>query len=480
MAVDYDLVVIGSSWVGLYAASKAAQLQARVALVTQSRDLLLPNDTLNTRTLSELGRENYQLKQIDIDRALASIASNTTQDLFSRTNLAMEPQSLAALAALGVDVIVDRGEFCRLPKLAFQTAKRKLRSRKFLLATGTNFVPEFANLEPHDYLTLRQLWQTDLAILGEKIILVGGNPTALELAQALARLGKKVALITAQPRILPQEDLEPVLLLQAQLEAEGVEIYTNAPISQIKTIAGQKWLQAGDRALAATEIIIADFQQPNVTGLNLTGVGVTYDKNKVRVNSRLQTSNSDIYACGSLIGGYNLPSIARYEANVVLKNTLFLPLYRVNYCSLPWMIGTQPNFARIGLTSQQARQRYGDKLYQVQEYFADLERSPIFNSSTGMCKLLIRSNGEIVGCSLIGDRAEELITSISIMMQHRIRLKSNPMRGLTSLSLPTTYLSLSSIWQRVWDNFYQQKLQRNPQLSSRLQGWFTWLKKWHR
>ncbi|MEL6788819.1 MAG: hypothetical protein AAFO76_15765, partial [Cyanobacteria bacterium J06607_15] len=101
-------------------------------------------------------------------------------------------------------------------------------------------------------------------------------------------------------------------------------------------------------------------------------------------------------------------------------------------------------------------------------------------SSTGMCKLLIRSNGEIVGCSLIGDRAEELITSISIMMQHRIRLKSNPMGGLTSLSLPTTYLSLSSIWQRVWDNFYQQKLQRNPQLSSRLQGWFTWLKKWHR
>lgn len=474
MAVDYDLVVIGSSWVGIYAASKAAQLQARVALVTQGNNLLLPNDSLMTRILSEVGQGNCLPRQNSFAGASETISLHLAQERIRRTKAIA--QSLADLAALGVDVIADRGEFCPMPKLTFQTAQRKLRSRKFLLATGTKVVPEFAHQDSQDYLTPRQLWQTDLSSLNQEIVVVGGNPTALELAQALARLGKSITLITAQPRILPQEDLELVLLLQAHLEAAGIKIYTDAPISQIKTIEGQKWLQAGDRALAAAEIIIVDGQQPNITGLNLAGVGVTYDKSKVQVNSRLQTSNSNIYACGAVIGGYNLPTIARYEANVILKNTLFLPWYKANYHALPWKIATQPNFARVGLTKQQAQQQYGDELYIVQEYFADLERGQISNSTTGMCKLLIRSNGEIVGCSLIGDRAEELITSVSLMMQHQIKLESNPMRGLTSLSLPTTYLSSSEIWLRVWDNFYQQKLQRNPQLSSRLRDWFAWLK----
>ena len=97
-----------------------------------------------------------------------------------------------------------------------------------------------------------------------------------------------------------------------------------------------------------------------------------------------------------------------------------------------------------------------------------------------MCKVLIRENGEIIGCSLIGDRAEELITAIALMMQHQIKLESNPMRGLTSLSLPTTYLSQSEIWQRVWNNYYQQKLQRHPRLLNRLRSWFSFRKEWHR
>jgi pyruvate/2-oxoglutarate dehydrogenase complex dihydrolipoamide dehydrogenase (E3) component len=472
MAVDYDLVVIGSSWVGIYAAQQAVQLQARVALVTSCDDLFLPNDALMINTLSKIGYWNDRLANNPVTKVSARVSLTAAKDCLNRvTSTIQTKNSLANLAALGVDVIAGKGEFCRLPHLAFQTAHRKLRSRAFLLATGANY-SQIADRDAHDCLTLSQLWQ-NLDSLGRNIIIVGANPAALELAQTLARFDKSVTLVTAQPRILPQEESEFAFLLQAQLEAEGVKLYLNSPISQIKTIDGQKWVQAGDRALTTEQIIIADGQQPNIESLNLAGVGVKYDRQKVFVNRKLQTSNPHIYACGDLLGGYSLPNIARYEVNLILKNTLFFPWYRVNYLPLPWVISTQPPFARVGLTTSQAQQQYGNDLYIVTEYFNDLERSLITNCTTGMCKVLIRENGEIVGCSLIGDRAEELITAIALMMQHKIKLERNPMRGLTSLSLPTTYLSQSEIWQRVGNNYYQQKLKRNPSLLNRLRSWFS-------
>lgn len=478
MAVDYDLVVIGSSWVGIYATQQAAQLQARVALVTNCEDLLLPNDILTSHFLGTVGNWNYQLANNPFNQVSVGVSLGKAQNWTNNISSAIQSQnSLANLAALGVDVIADRGEFCRLPHLTFQTAQRQLRSRNFLLATGANYVGEFIDPQNTDrYLTLSDLWQKNLESLGKNIIIIGSDPAVLQLAQTLVRFEKTVTLVTVQPRILPQEDPEFALLLQGQLEAEGVKLYLNSPITQLKTIDGQKWLQVGDRALVAEDIIIANARKPNISGLNLAGVGVKYDQKKVYVNRELQTTNRNIYACGDVIGGYGLPNIARYEANIILKNTLFFPWYKVSYHAIPWVISIQPNFARVGLTTAQAQQQYGQDLYVVQEYLHDLERSPLENYSTGMCKLLVKANGGIVGCSLIGDRAEELITAIALMIQHKIKLDSNPMRGLTSLSLPTTYLSVSEIWQRAGNNFYRQKLQRHPRLLNRLHSWFSWRK----
>ena len=478
MAVDYDLVIVGGSRVGIYAAQKAALLQARVALVTQLK--LLPDRTVIGKAIAEIGQWNYSLNSYAPTTSTEIVSLAAAQKRAIKIEQAVKTSnSLANLAALGVDVIVDTGEFCRLPQLAFQTAKRKLRSRKFLVATGASFVPDFmSQSDSKNYLTLDKLWQSDLAALGQKIVVVGGNPAALELAQTLVRFQKDVTLVTPQQRILPDEDSEVVLLLQAQLESEGIKIYTNAPVSQIKTIDGQKWLQAGNRALTCSEIIFADRRQLNISGLNLKGVDVKCDRVKIHVNRQLKTSNPDIYACGDVIGGYSLPSIARHEADIILKNTLFLPFYRANYNFVPWTISTQPNFARVGLTTKQAQAQYED-LYLIKEYIPDLDRAQIANCTTGMCKLLVRKNGEIVGCSLISDRAEELIVTISLMMQHKIKLDSNPMQGLSS-GLAAVYPSMSEIWQRASDNFYRQKLQQNPALLIRLRSWHSWRKQWHK
>ncbi|MEL6931413.1 MAG: FAD-dependent oxidoreductase, partial [Cyanobacteria bacterium J06600_6] len=473
---DYCQLLPNHSQVGLYAAQNAVQLEARVALVTQSEtSSWLPDHVFASYSLGEAGKFNDRLSNNPWLTVSDFVSLTAAQDWAKKTHHRMQTKnSLANLAALGVDVIVGKGEFCRLPNLAFQTEKRKLRSRNYVLATGVNFAPKFADSHhPQDYLTLHELWQQDLTSIGQNLIVVGDNPAALELSQILARFEKQVTLVTRQARILAHEDLELALLLQGELEASGIKVYTDSTVSQIKTLDGQKWLQVGDRVLTGDCIILTDNQQPNIAGLNLAGVDVKYDQSKVQVNNKLQTTNPHIYACGDIIGGYSLENIAQYEANLILKNTLFFPWYRVNYHSLPWTIMTQPSFARVGLNQKLAQQQYGNDLYMITEYFKDIDRGQISSSTTGMCKLLIRENGEILGCSLISDRAEELIAFISLMIQQQIKLDGNPMRGLTSLSLAVTEPSKSAIWQRAFNNFYRQKLQRHPQLRHRLRSWFS-------
>ena len=486
MAVDYDLVIIGSSWEGIYAAKSAVVLQARVALVTQCD---LPNDTLINCSVGEVGRLNYRLAEdpfaIGSPVDLPSFSFSQAIDWAEEVNgLTQANNSLSSLAALGVDVIVGSGEFCRLPQLAFNVGKRKLRSRNFLLATGTNFQPDL-NIDPQEYLTPRQL--SDRARdLKQQVIVIGGDPTSLELAQTGARFDRQVTLLVQQPRILPQEDLDLAILIQAQLEAVGIKIYTDCPVTQIKTINGQKWLQAGDLALSADEVIFVDCRQPNVEGLNLAGVGVKgddalrplRDRRRILVNQKLQTTNPNIYACGDLIGGYALPNVTRYEVNLILKNTLFFPWYRTNYHTLPWAMFTQPNLARVGLTQHQAKEQYGDDIYIVKQYFRDVTQAQILECTSGVCKLIVRENGEILGCGIVGDRAAELIATVAIMIQHKIKLDRNPMRGLTSLSIPTVYPSMAEILQHCSQNFYHQKLERNPKLLNRLRSWFSIRKSW--
>ncbi len=495
MAVDYDLVIIGSSWEGIYAAKNAVMLQARVALVTQCD---LPDDTLINCSVGEVGRLNYRLAETPFAIAsldLPSFSFSQAIDWAEEVNgVVQASNSLSSLAALGVDIIVGSGEFCRLPQLAFNVAKRKLRSRNFLLATGANFQPDL-NIDPQDYLTLRQLGDLDLRDLKRQVIIIGGDPTSLELAQNLARFDKQVTLVVRQPRILPQEDLDLAILIQAQLEAVGIKIYTNCAVTQIKTINGQKWLQGGNRAscsitstgrtpatvfraLSANEVIFVDCRQPNVEGLNLAGVSVRSGRQRILVNQKLQTTNPNIYACGDLIGGYAMPNVTRYEVNLILKNTLFFPWYKTNYHSLPWAVFTQPNLARVGLTQHQARQQYGDDIYTIKQYFRDVTQAQIIDRTSGVCKLIVRENGEILGCGIVGDRAAELIPTVALMIQHKIKLDSNPMRGLTSLSIPTVYPSMAEILEHSSRNFYHQKLERNPKLLNRLRSWFSIKKNW--
>ncbi|MBD2577124.1 NAD(P)/FAD-dependent oxidoreductase [Oscillatoria sp. FACHB-1406] len=445
MKFEFDLVVIGDSFEGIYAATKAVNLNARVALVTSPATAIDSSaESLYCRTLARWAKLGEAWGEEGIAVARAAIASLKAE------------HSLSTLAALGVDILTGPGEFCRLPDRAFIAENRKLRSRAYLLATGSvPFIPDIEGLEEVGYITPDALWQPEkYAALPNNLAIIGGSPLAIELSQSLQRLGKQITVIVAGDRILPAEDVEAERWIQAQLEAEGIRILTRAPVTQVRQIAGAKWLQAGNRAIEAAEILLAIEGVPAVRGLNLEGVGAIARSNEISVNEKLQTANPRIYACGSLLGGYPLAHIARYEAGIAVKNALFLPRFAVNYHFLARAIFIEPNLARVGMTEAQARHHYGEDAIAVRDYYKGVSQAWVQEGSAGFCKLVLHSDGEILGAHLVGLQAAESIAPIALAVQNRLKIGD-------LLRFPTLSPSLSEIVERVAFQ-WQQERDRKP------------------
>ncbi len=444
MTVDYDLVVIGGSSAGRYAAITAARLQARVALVEPqlSENQYFNNGIYERFTLNYIGQIAQQLaeahqfgiyglidplgaKSLDIAIKFPEIMEWVNGVV---ANIAAE-SAPAGLALLGVDLLFGTGQFCRTPHLAFQINDRWLRSRTYLLApSARSLIPEIEGLAQIGYLTSENLNLNPQTLnlfftrSDPSLIIIGGTPAAIELAQTFTRLGARVILIVSTPQILPTEDPEVAGLIQAQLEAEGVRILTKTLVTQAKQIQDKKWIQAGDQAIEADEILVAIGTVPDIESLNLAAVNVKFGRKGIKVNAKLQTTNPKIYACSS---GNNIFShLAKYEANLIIKNTLFLSIHKIDYRYLPIAIFTDPALARVGLTESIARQQYGNDIIVLKTYFNNLAKSQISSKTTGFCKILVRRNGTIIGASIIGVSAEEIINAIALAMTKKLKIEA--------------------------------------------------------
>ncbi|MEQ9671548.1 dihydrolipoyl dehydrogenase family protein [Coleofasciculus sp. G2-EDA-02] len=570
MINDYDLIVIGDSRAGAYAALAASQLKARVALIEPEnlQSNWLGKAALYNQALMQVGRVLQQVRkapQFGIYPSINSLIPDTpelkkqlvnklgeagelSRDLpwhfwdaekedvkmdlspFESTfyfptvqiteamewanmvvSTCSEATSPAILASLGVDVISGDGEFCRLPHLGFVVNNRRLRARAYLIATGSCAeIPDIDGLDTTSYFTPRTIWnhvdkfrhkvigagltsrvppETDKVIkptpLGEPEeleeispfqlqkhwLVVGGTPSAVELAQTLARLDYQVTLAVSEAHIFPQEDSEASCLVQAQLEAEGIRVLTQSSVTQVRLIEGKKWVQVGNQAIEIDEILWATGQTPNIESLNLAGVGVKFSRKGLKVNQKLQTTNPRIYACGDVIGGYQFEHIAEYEANIAIKNALFFPLWTVDYQGIPWTIFTDPTLARVGLTEAQARERYGKDVWVVRQYFKSLDKAQIIGETTGFCKLVVRRNGTILGGLIVGAGADELIGAIALLIRHKIKVGS-------LAKMPQASPTMSEILSKTAQEWQRQRLERNQMLQNLLEGFFNWRRNW--
>ncbi len=500
MTVDYDLIIIGGTPAGVYAAVSAAALKARVALVDpqQGQTSCLGQGAIYTRVLSEMGRKLEQIRDASQWGIYAQTADSTQPDIsptgfpslpltavMEWANLVVancsEQNSQAILGALGIDVITGEGEFCRLPHLGFLVNNRRLRSRAYLIATGSRpAIPDIKGLQTIDYFTPNDIWHKVLKVgklkgeqpsLPKSWVVIGDELIAPELAQTLARLGCEVTLVVSTTRILFEEDLEASRLIQAQLEAEGIRVLTDSRVDQVREIDGKTWVQAGNKAIEADAILLATGEQPNVESLNLEGVGIKYTHQGLQLNQKLQTTNPRIYSCGKMAGGYPCAHIAQYQASIALKNALFFPCFKVNYHGIPSTVLTEPQLARVGFTEVEARKRYGKNLWVMRDYFKDLDHAQLLGQTTGYIKLIVQRNGTILGATIVGSQATELIGEITLAIQQKINL------GLLA-NVYYPYPTLSEIFKKTAIEWQRQRMSRNQTLKNFLEGFFNLRRSW--
>ena len=423
----YDLTIIGGGSGGLTAARLASSLGAKVLLVDKER---LGGDCLYTgcipsKSLIHAARIVYQARNA---ANLGLMPVNLEVDL---AKINHHIQTVIGNVAEGEKVYAE-GVTVRFGEVSFKSATEltlngeTFISRNTLISTGSRpLIPRIEGLENTGYLTNEDVFH--LMSLPSSLIIVGAGPIGVELGQAFKRLGTGVTIIEGLDRILPKEDPEVSITLSDVLRSEGINIVTNALFINAKRAGNKKVVTAkqGEKNLEieADEILVSIGRQPNIEGLNLEAARITYTNKAIQVNEHLQTSAPNIFAIGDVIGGYLFTHMAAYQAGIAVRNAL-VPIGRkkVDYRVVPWCIFTDPEAARVGLTSDEAAKQYKETRV-VTFPAADIDRAQTENNITGFIKLVLAGKKEeIVGAHLVCAHAGELLGELALAMQHHLTI----------------------------------------------------------
>ncbi|MDJ0724226.1 MAG: FAD-dependent oxidoreductase [Prochloraceae cyanobacterium] len=475
MSVEYDVVIIGGGSGGLVVASIAAQLKAKVALVEKNK---LGGDCLwhgcvPSKSLIHAARVAYQVKnssEFGIYNHISEINFAEANAHVQKVIEAIEPHdSPERFRGLGVEVIFGSGQFS--DRKTFEVNGRKLKARSFVVSTGSRpAIPPVVGLKEAGYLTNERVFS--LQERPESLAVIGAGPIGCELGQSFHRLGSQVTIFSSRDRIMPKEDPEAAKVVETQLESEGIKIIRNSRLERVEVIEGKKYLYAGDEKIIADEILVSAGRTPNVESLNLEAAGVEYDRQGIKVNQSLQTTNSRIYACGDVIGGYQFTHVAGYEAVVVATNALNpLPIFKkkADYRVIPWATFTDPELARVGLTEEQARKRYGDEdVFVLKQPFAGVDRARAEAATSGFNKIITRADGEILGAHMVGPSAGELIHEIVLAMSNNLKVSA-----LTGIHI---YPTLAEVNSKAALLLQKQNYAKNTKLQSRLSKFFNFLR----
>jgi pyruvate/2-oxoglutarate dehydrogenase complex dihydrolipoamide dehydrogenase (E3) component len=358
--------------------------------------------------------------------------------------------SVERYTGLGVRVIQAQANF--LDKNTVEAGHHLIRARRFVVATGSSpVIPPIPGIDEVPYLTNETIF--DISERIQHLIVLGGGPIGMELAQAHRMLGAHVTIVDAAT-FLAHEDPEATRVVIDRLAESGVLLHPGTRVERVERavqgVAVHIGKQGETDVIKGSHLLVATGRKPNVKGLSLERASIVYDARGIKVNDRLKTTNPRVYAIGDVTGGTQFTHLANYHAGIVIRNALFRMRPRASAIAIPRVTYTDPELAQIGLTETEARNKYR-RIRILRWPYADNDRAQAERTTHGFIKVITRPNGQILGCTIVGAGAGELLQLWVMALARDLRIGD-----LTGLVLP--YPTLSELSKRVAYAFYQPSL----------------------
>ncbi len=470
--IKADICIIGAGSGGLSVAAGAAQLGKKVVLIEKGEmggDCLnygcVPSKALlsagaaaaTTRTAKKYGF-TVETTQIDygaamdhVRNAIDTIAPHDSQERFED---------------LGCTVIREHGRFTGPRQVT--AGDHVINAKYIIVSTGSSpFVPPIPGLDNVPYLTNEHLFENRTK--PDHLLVVGGGPIGIEMAQAHRRLGCAVTVIEAAPSIMGKDDPELVDVVRQNLLLEGVDLLEGAKATNVTQNADGTLtidLEGGTQSsVSGSHILMAVGRAPNINGLDLEKANVEYDRRGIKVNDYLQSSNKHVYAIGDIAGGLQFTHVAGYHAGLIIRNLLFKLSKAKNLADTisPYVTYSDPELAHIGLTEKAAREKYENIQVKTWE-FSENDRAIAEGATAGKVKVIIDKKKRILGASIVGKNAGDLIQVWAFAIANKQKIKA-----FTNYIAP--YPTRGEASKRVSSSFFTETLFSDK--TKRLVNWLS-------
>ena len=403
-----DLCVIGAGSGGLSIAAGAVQMGASVILIEQSR---MGGECLNTGCVPS--------------KALLAAAARgddfaAAYDHMRQVIAAIEPHDSAErFRGLGAHVVFGKAQF--VARRFLEVGDTSVTARRFIVATGSApVIPSIPGLDSVPYFTNETLF--DSAPEPRHLLVLGGGPVGVEMAQAYRRLGAEVTLVERK-RLLGHDDPELVAIVRARLIEDGVTIHEETPVTAVEADGAGVALTCGSGdasvRLSGSHLLVAAGRRPKIEGLGLEDAGVALNDGVPLIDARLRTTNKRIFAIGDVVGPYRFTHTASYQARIVITNALFRLPVRVRYDAVPWVTYTDPELAHVGLSEAEARAK-GNEVRILRFPFEENDRAIAEGATRGLVKVVATRRGRVLGASIVGAHAGELILPWVLAVKYRL------------------------------------------------------------
>lgn len=432
---DYDLLVIGGGAAGLTASGMAASLGARTALVERHRlggdctwTGCVPSKTLlKTARLAHQMRtaDRYGLPSFNLAVDFARVMEHVRR---TREEIYQEADSPEVLAERNIDLFTGTASFVNAHTVLIDTGddSRHISFRYAVICSGASpIVPSIPNLRPQDVLTNETIFE--LEELPKRLLVLGGGPVGIELAQAFSRLGSKVTIVEAADQILPQEEPECAGIVRQALEEEGITVLLKSHLDYVEVegegyavqiSSGEEW-----RTVYCDKVLAGLGRLPNLHDLVLENAGVEHDAKGIVVNHSCQTSVDHIYACGDIARGLHFSHVADNMARTAVTRMLLKVPASYERDAVPWVTFCDPEIAHLGMTAAEL-EKSDERFKTIRVPYSRIDRAKIEGNERGI--IMIHASavvGRILGVHIVGQAAGEMINEFALAMKHGLSLR---------------------------------------------------------